>query len=136
MLAKYGDAWVQTIGLLNLLSAGRGMDVDRKRKSLQRVQRGARDFMHDREPREVCVRVIDRPSASTATIAWRDPTMGCYGDQVWRASVSRSHGVCAVSGLPIVPGDAVYRPRARHPLPLNVTEMILATVVHDAIEGG
>jgi Domain of unknown function (DUF3331) len=136
MLTKCDDAWVQTIGLLNLLSANRGAGVDKKDKNAARVQRGMRDFMHDREARGVCVSVIDKPSASTATIAWRDPTVGCYGDQVWRASVSRSHGVCAMSGLPILPGDAIYRPRARHPLPLNLTEMILAAVVHDAVEGG
>ena len=135
MLAKSDDAWMQTIGLLNLLSADPGANVGKQEKTVARISRGTLTFMLDREAREMCVRVVDRPSPITATIAWRDPTACCYGDQVWRASVSRSHGVCAVSGRPILPGDAVYRPRASHPLPLNVGEMILAAVVHDAVEG-
>ena len=131
MLAKSDDAWMRTIGLLHLLSADPGANVGKQEKTVARISRGTLDFMLDREAREICVRVVDRPSPSTATIAWRDPTACCYVDQVWRACVSRSHGVCAVSGRPILPGDAVYKPRARHPLPLNVGEMILADVVHE-----
>jgi Domain of unknown function (DUF3331) len=136
MLAKCDAAWVQTIGLLDPLSGAREAVVGRKRAAAARGERGTPASIRDRELPEGCVSILERPSASTVTIAWRDATTCCYADQIWHASLSRSQGVCAMSGRPILPGDAVYRPRARRPLPLNVDAMILAVVVHDALRCG
>ncbi|KLU21507.1 hypothetical protein EOS_35660 [Caballeronia mineralivorans PML1(12)] len=80
----------------------------------------------------VVVTVIDRPAPGTATVAWCDPTSCRYGDQVWRVSVARESAVCALSGNTISPGDAVYRPRASKPLPINASAMILASLVEAA----
>jgi hypothetical protein len=134
MSAEIDDAWIHTIGLLNSRSGGKGKVADKHEAVMTRDEHYTRLFMDAYEAREVCVSVVDRPSARTATISWRDPTACCYGDQVWRAGVSRSRGVCAMSGRPILPGDAVFKPQARRPLPLNVGAMILATAVLDAVE--
>jgi hypothetical protein len=77
------------------------------------------------------VKLIERPSSTTATIEWRDPTRCCYGDQVWRAMRARTAGVCAMSGVEIRPGDRVYGPNPR-PVPGNAGAMILASVLDQA----
>ncbi|MDE1182145.1 DUF3331 domain-containing protein [Paraburkholderia sp.] len=77
----------------------------------------------------VAVNVIDRPSATTATLSWRDPTRCSYGDQVWHTARARVAGVCAMSGRAIRVGDAVFRPRASRPAPLNAGAMVLAVVL-------
>jgi hypothetical protein len=80
----------------------------------------------------VSVRVLDRPSSTTATIAWSDPTSCYYGDQIWRASVARQSGVCATSGQPVRVGDEVYKPRCK-PMPVNGGAAILFSVVDRTI---
>ena len=77
------------------------------------------------------VTLIERPTPSTATIAWRDATRGCFGDQVWRTARARIPGFCVMSGRAIKPGDAVYKPNPR-PTPVNADAMILACVLRDA----
>jgi hypothetical protein len=75
------------------------------------------------------IRVLERKKQVSATVAWSDSTSCCYGAQVWRRSVARKAGVCALSGYAIATGDAVYRPRRVQPAPRNVEAMILATVM-------
>ncbi|CAB3795894.1 hypothetical protein LMG28614_04252 [Paraburkholderia ultramafica] len=75
-------------------------------------------------------KLIDRQTASTATIAWRDPTRGCFGDQTWRKARAGAPGF-AMSGRAIRPGDAVYKPNPR-PVPVNADAMILVCALMDA----
>jgi hypothetical protein len=72
------------------------------------------------------VRVVDRLGIVTISVVWRDPTSCCYGAQIWRASVAARSGQCALTGVPIKPGDAVYRPSTGRALPANAGAMILA----------
>ncbi|MBC8740369.1 DUF3331 domain-containing protein [Paraburkholderia sp. UCT31] len=71
--ANVMDPWAQTICLLGtpsrLLAAMEGAE--------QRCQKahGADGCF------TAAVTLIDRPTPSTATIAWRDATRGCFGDQ-------------------------------------------------------
>jgi len=119
------DPWAKTISLLSRLSAGtKAGDI------LPKIAR-ARQVV-EAEHRDVVVNLIDRQSSSTVTISWRDPTRGCYGDQVWCASRARIAGICAMSGHPIYPGDQVYRPRASRRAPQNATAMILTSVLEHA----
>lgn len=129
MLTQSGDPWVRTISLLTL-------DIN----SAVRLTRSVTDGVPSRVPtnpvqllRGAVVRLIDRPTATTAIVAWSDPTSCFYGDQVWRAGVARHQGICAISRRLIGRGDEVYKPYHR-PAPANAMAMILATVVHDAIE--
>ena len=119
------DPWMQTIGLLSMASSGTHAASRQIDRSLTR---------HACGPEYIGVKVclIDRPTTSTATIAWSDSTRCCYGDQVWRSSRARAPGVCAMSGRPISPGDAVYRPRPCRPMPLNASAMILTSALNDA----
>jgi hypothetical protein len=129
MLTKSRDPWMQTIGLLSFMSFDTPARVAAKPSHEWRLSAPCK-----REAAATgSVKVVDRPSATTATIAWSDPTSCCYGDQIWRSSVARREGVCAVSGRQIHPGDAVYKPRTCIPAPANAHAMILSAVVHDAV---
>lgn len=77
----------------------------------------------------VFVRVVDRPSGSTATVEWGDSTSGYYGDQIWRRGKAKCAGICAATGGTIARGDLVYRPRGGRDTPANAHAMILASVV-------
>lgn len=75
------------------------------------------------------IRVLERNGPNSATVAWRDATSCCYGEQLWRRCIAREAGVCALSGHAIARGDAVFRPRLVRPAPRNIEAMILAKVM-------
>ncbi|RKE35742.1 uncharacterized protein DUF3331 [Paraburkholderia sp. BL23I1N1] len=133
--ANFTDPWMQTLGLLSVLSgdtdAGAGVNELAAEVARNGRKNCALPVMGQRF--EVQVHVIDRPSQSTATVIWRDPTRCSYGDQVWHASRARVSGVCAMSGRAIQPGDAIYKPRPCRPAPLNTGAMILRTVLDKAV---
>lgn len=122
------DPWSQTIGLLSVISG-----VTRA-GFVPMGSGGAVPPVSELAHGVVSVSLVDRPTTSTATIAWRDSTRCCYGDQVWRSSRARVEGVCAMSGRPIHPGDPVYKPRPCRPMPLNAGAMILTSALNDATQ--
>jgi hypothetical protein len=126
--ANMMDPWAQTIGLLSVLS---GLT---RAGFVPMGSGGAAQSVTGLVHGEVSVSLIDRPTSSTATIAWRDSTRCCYGDQVWRSSRARVEGVCAMSGRPIRPGDPVYKPRPCRPMPVNAGAMILTSALDDATQ--
>ncbi|QXE07357.1 DUF3331 domain-containing protein (plasmid) [Paraburkholderia sprentiae WSM5005] len=80
----------------------------------------------------VAITVLDRISPRTTTVSWSDPR-GCrYGEQVWRLATARRSGICALSGQPIVAGDAIYRPSKTTPPPANAAAMMLVIAVDRA----
>jgi Domain of unknown function (DUF3331). len=79
------------------------------------------------------VSLIERTSASSVTIAWRDATSCFYGAQIWRAARAKASGVCAMTGERIKRGDRIFHPRQSKPAPVNAKAMILATAI-DAVE--
>ncbi len=126
-------AWSHTLASLAALSLGRSnapSQVDRDRST--RAQ-SLRDIGPSRGAR-VKVQILDRPSKNTAVISWFDPTMCCYGDQLWRSGKSRHSGTCALTGCGIRPGDLIFRPRNARPSPLNANAMILASNLEDLRE--
>ncbi|MFJ1256788.1 DUF3331 domain-containing protein [Cupriavidus sp. CuC1] len=116
------DPWGSTIGLLHA------------RQAFQLCADGA--WPDEEEPQDrrhtAIVSVVERPSSTLAVISWRDPTHCRYGDQIWTAVSAREDGVCALSGLPIAKGQAVYRPRPCRPPARNAYAMILASALHAA----
>ena len=80
----------------------------------------------------VDVTVLDRPSGTSALLSWKDPTSCNYGYQLWRRSVAKRDGFCAMSGHRIQSGDSVYRPRVS-PRPANATAMILASLIESVL---
>jgi hypothetical protein len=99
---------------------------DRRRLKRAGRQDGPESFSH-----AACVAVLERPSASSALVSWRDSTLCSYGFQLWHRSVSRRSGICALSGCEIRRGDSVYQPRS-HPRPLNACAMILSSHIESA----
>lgn len=77
------------------------------------------------------VRILDRPTPTSAVISWRDPTGSSYGYQIWKMRAAREEGLCAVSGAPINRGDPVFRPLDRGRHPGNASAMILATCIDE-----
>jgi hypothetical protein len=126
------DPWMHTIGMLTLLS--RLKLAGSKRPDGMRDRPASIGCRHPLpwEYQKGLVTLVDRSNALTATIAWRDSTRCCYGDQVWRAARSRVKGGCAMSGLPINPNDAVFKPCRSRSSPLNAHTMILAAILDDA----
>lgn len=129
------DPWSQTVGWLTMQSVSTNAHARESQRADESVARRQRCVSTTPAHANVAVSVIDRPTASTATVAWCDPRSCRYGDQVWRASVARQPGTCALSGRSIGRGDAIYRPRACRPSPLNAGAMILAAVVEDVPRG-
>jgi hypothetical protein len=82
------------------------------------------------------VRIIERQTAQTVTLDWRDSTNCCYREQLWVAARSRVSARCALSGAPISPGDEIFRPRPTRPAPRNVGAMILASAVDASCRRG
>jgi hypothetical protein len=86
--------------------------------------------MHDGARRSArVVNVLDRLSERTVAVSWRDSTSCHYNDQIWRVGIARQPGRCAVTGVRIQPGDAIYRPIPTLPAPVNAQAMILASAV-------
>lgn len=72
--------------------------------------------------------VLEHVANSLVVISWHDPTLCNYEEQVWSPALARCSGRCALSGLRIVRGDPVYKPRTRGCVtPLNRHAMILST---------
>jgi hypothetical protein len=121
---NFVDPWIRTIGLLSIPEASEIVDVEPvlPAKCRRRVEANVSDW-------RPFVRIIDRPSAHSLTIDWRDPTRCCYREQLWVAAHARVSGRCAMSGKLIAPGDEIFRPRPTRPAPKNVGAMILASAV-------
>jgi hypothetical protein len=57
------------------------------------------------------IRLIEFLSASTALIYWSSST-GChYEEQLWARAIAKKDDICSLSGLAVVPGDDIFRPR-------------------------
>jgi hypothetical protein len=82
------------------------------------------------------IRLLERDSPTSATVAWSDSTSCFYGAQLWWRGTAKKAGVCSLSGQTIARGDAVYRPRRVQHTPRNVEAMILAIVLETlCVEG-
>ncbi|WP_085481384.1 DUF3331 domain-containing protein [Paraburkholderia susongensis] len=79
--------------------------------------------------RRTKVTVVERHGPSSVVVSWCDPTACCYWDQIWRRCRARKRGFCALTGVQIVAGDDVFRPRRASPSPRNIDAMILASVM-------
>ena len=82
------------------------------------------------EPVPTHISIVEQLTSQTLSVCWSDPQSGHYADQVWRKGVARRPSFCVLTGMPIYPGDSVFRPRACETyVPANRDRMILAAVV-------
>jgi len=99
--------------------------------------RGSCKAAHHRQSgnADICtftVTVLERLSNSLVALSWRDPTLCNYEEQMWSPGLARTSGRCALSGLHIRKGDAIYKPATRgQTVPLNRDAMILASELLD-----
>jgi hypothetical protein len=83
-------------------------------------------------PKSTRVTFVERFTAKSVSITWRDATAANYSEQLWIRRIARSHGVCALTGAAIVRGDAVYSPAGRTAMrPANCAQMVLARLLDE-----
>jgi len=126
-------AWQQTLAMLALISSPPRFD-ERKNPSTLLDERLARELESSRvvprSPASALIKILERRSPTSVTVCWCDATSGRYGDQLWALGVSPRQAICALSGLQIRRGDAVYRPHSPgRSRPSNAGLSILASVV-------
>ena len=82
----------------------------------------------DPEDRPVpTVQIIEVVNDGMLIVAWHDPTGGRYGYQTWTRVLARRDAVCALTGLSVKKGDAVFHPKnLRDRRPANADSVILA----------
>jgi hypothetical protein len=80
--------------------------------------------------------IVERLTLYTIAVRWSDSRSGVYGEQTWRVGQARCHSHCAATGLPIQPGDVVYKPMScQWKVPFNRHQMILASAVDSRVDG-
>jgi hypothetical protein len=133
MLVRRIDPWVQTIRLLS--SGLRCPDAGGAMTSAAKQNASSGYDLTPSTNRSLypVVRLIERTTSSTVTIAWGDSTSCFYGAQKWRAATARISGVCALSGARIRRGDRIFHPQRSKPTPVNARAMILESALN-AIE--
>ncbi len=130
------DPWASI--LTRLLISTSGLERNAPARAAHRLSLGKASNEHDRHLHTLAdgagrsariVNVLDRLSERTVTVSWRDSTSCHYNDQIWRVGIARQPGWCAISGMRIETGDAIYRPIPTFPAPVNAQEMILASAI-------
>lgn len=76
------------------------------------------------------ITVVERFNATSVSITWRDATAENYCEQLWIRRISRTEGICVLTGSVVVPGDAIYSPAGRSACRLtNGAQMALAVAL-------
>ncbi|AOL08379.1 MULTISPECIES: DUF3331 domain-containing protein [Burkholderia] len=80
--------------------------------------------------RRCAIVTAERQTDSSMLVSWSDPTHCRYDEQRWISAKARGLGRCALTGMPIRVGDAIYKPQWRGAKrPANCREMILASAL-------
>jgi hypothetical protein len=73
------------------------------------------------------VQIIEVVNDRTVIVVWQDPTGGRYGYQTWTRMFARRDTACALTGLSVKKGNAVFHPKnLRDRRPANAESVILA----------
>ncbi|WP_321926065.1 DUF3331 domain-containing protein [Burkholderia sp. BCC1998] len=76
--------------------------------------------------RRCAIVAAERQTDSSVLISWSDPTRFRYDEQRWISAKSRGLGRCALTGITIRAGDAIYKPQWRGAKrPANYRDVIL-----------
>ncbi len=126
--------WQHTLAILALISSPPHLD-DRKTSLWRHSRRSASmdlglSSRSARSHASAFIEILERRSATSIVVSWRDATSGRYGDQLWTLGVASRGAICALSDAQIQRGDAIYRPcRRGHGCPSNGDQSILASAV-------
>jgi hypothetical protein len=129
MGSRPGDDIVERalIALLKSLSGADQPEQSGRFRALA-AESKARAFASAGDECKACTRVVvlERISLATVSVTWSDPTLGHFSGQVWRKGSAHINAFCALTGTPIHPGDAIFRPRTdSYHVPANANRMIL-----------
>jgi hypothetical protein len=128
------QTWQHTLAVLALISSPPRFD-DKKDSSGRLHGRSAAKERgpNGRAPRShasAFIEILERRSATSIVVCWRDATSGRFGDQLWTLGVASRGSICALSDAQIRRGDAVYRPcRRGHSHACNADQSILASAL-------
>ncbi|MGU7839571.1 DUF3331 domain-containing protein [Burkholderia sp. AW33-5] len=120
-------AWLKTVAAIGSFDMPSVSWTAPRRRSITRDRLPSWDATS-----QPTISVLERPTADTVMISWRDACTGHYGYQKWRLFTTRKRGVCALSGQPIAPGDSVYAPQLLGSAPGNAAAMVLAAFIDEA----
>jgi hypothetical protein len=136
MHATSDDPWTRTLAALSMFShPPRDMPREISFADFLAPRARVRTGSAHRQPPTFTLTVLEHLANSLVVIAWHDPTLCNYEEQVWSPALARYSGRCALSGQRIVRGDIVYKPRTRGRVtPLNGDAMILGTELQKARE--
>jgi hypothetical protein len=130
---KYPDPWPGTLAAIRQCS----LPAREGWRASHRVRGTVASCAMNHDPslgrfdlRPYSITIIERLADSTITIAWHDPTLCNYANQIWELVEARRAGRCAFSGKHIHRGASVYSPRpGKDGPPLNIAAMILASAL-------
>ena len=128
MLKATSDSW-ELSGLAPRVEIGRRKVAGKSIEAQRAAEEPSREMS---STRSLIVRVLEKPTMTTAVVEWIDSTSCRYGNQMWSIRMARAGGVCALSGIAIRIGDVVFQPRLYGPPPCNADEMILSTAIEAA----
>lgn len=60
-------------------------------------------------PADVKIRVLDRVSSRSISVALAHPCLGYCGWQRWHRALARKSGICVLSGDSVSRGDVIYK---------------------------
>ena len=128
------DPWRSAIAAL-MQAAHSSSDIVFDVPVVPRTPQRKYPYLQPTTPRpSLTVRIVERLTHCTVSIAWHDATACRYDDQIWRLGIAREHGICALTGQTVTQGDGIYRPINTAGTPLNHGAMILSSVIdHHAI---
>jgi uncharacterized protein YfiM (DUF2279 family) len=121
--------WLHITKVLAACGGGDGA----ARCMLRRTDASGLSF-RDCNGRNATIEILDRPSATSAVLSWRDPTGSSYGYQLWQKRTAKEAGSCALTGVPIRRGDYVFLPGRMSVRPANATAMILAIHIEQPLD--
>lgn len=131
------DPWTRTLAALSMFSnPPRDLPWEMSFADFHAPRVRVRAGSDSRQPPTFTLTVLEHLANSLVVISWHDPTLCNYEEQLWSPALARYSGRCALSGLRIVRGDTVYKPRTRGRVaPLNGDAMILSSELQKARDG-
>ena len=85
----------------------------------------------EKRPPVARMKMPGQAADSTISMSWSRLTACRYDDQIWRISVARRPGICALTRAAIRTSDHICRPAHIRPLPVNSNFLIRAAIVED-----
>ncbi|RQR49327.1 DUF3331 domain-containing protein [Burkholderia sp. Bp9140] len=119
--------------VVTLLSAN---GSPRAQVSAGRDRRNARRGLDIRWPEDVQIRILERLSDHTISLAWGHPCRGYFGCQTWHRTTARKCGICSLTGERVLQGEQIYKLARSASGARRINEVLLARHVDAILECG